>query len=617
MKALFKSEFARYQTYAGLFCLAQIMLWVFVAKVALILEPGSTKNIALMLSVVFAGFGFAILAMSLHRRKNHWAWLMHRPMTASKIHSAISGAHLALLFIGFVLPFTATVTFLDIFTNNVVELRHYLFCLHMMIVVSVAYFCGCFAVLHHSKAAFLAIWSVTYLILRQSSPLINDLLTDFLFLAATYYLARSSFKVDLSKTDNKSLAIILSAVIIQPAVVLLIVATQAFYYHIPLMAMGEHPDDDLTLNAYSNFNKKDTDQQFSHLLNLSNNPQAKALERQMELAEFTALQTRNRYSDIKHQLFVKDNQFALIDGAEGNLWVFSHQLMVYVGRNVSVDEFKGYLGRRGFIEKDQQLTEQDRFIAVPGTDGQRFITDGNRLLAVDFTLKELTLRHQIEPTDVYVAAPEMAFDKLWLKTQKALHIVDATDFTQSHAEVASEHVINHPVDSNRHLGIKLSEVPEGFLVLYASYHLNGYAQGGAQLSYIKHDGDKEILAQTEFESLQVPSWLYHQQFILSPFVLNLLDGSIGTILQMNSFPPKGSQYFWQQGQSNQIIGLSVLLALISAVLTWILSARKALNTRTRGLWTTMNLILSLPGLLAFVLYHRSITAKTVKGVEHV
>lgn len=614
MLDLFKSEFARFRLFAWLFCAAQVMAWIMVGKITEILQPGSSKNVLMMLSVVFAGAAFALLTMTLHKRKSHWAYLVHRPMPIDKIHLAVSLAALALLFIGFVLPFTLTLLYLDMFTENVVEMRHYLYCVHMMLVAAMAYFCGSFAVLTPSKGAYLAIWSVTFLILRQSTPVYFDLLIDVVFVAVGYYLARYAFKIDLSTFNERKLGIVFSALVLQPAIIVALVLSQGIYYHIPLMAMGAHPDDDSSRNAFHTYRGKETLEQFSQLLAQSQHPKAAQLKRQLALAEFERLATRNQMPSLKHQLFVKDNDYAVAQAKEGIIWVFSHKDMVYVGRDMINEQFRGYLGVRGFIADGKALEAADRFTRIPRIFGANLIAAGNQLLEVDFKRKALFVRHQLEAGDLYVATPVAAFDKIWLKSQKALYILDQTDFTKSSDTLTADYMYPHPVDTKVDVGIDFTEVPDGYLVLYGSRNFNGYAKGGATLVFIPHESKPAGLATVAFNRQQVPDWIYFQKFIFSPIFNNLVEGTIGTILQFRPLPPEGERYFWQQKLNVGVYWFTVLLALLSAVATWLLSARREISKSNRLLWTVLNLVLSLPGLISFVLLTTS--AQSAKGARN-
>lgn len=598
---IFKSEFARYRLYAWLVCVGQIMLWVMVARIRPILEPGSTKNVLLMLSVVFAGFTLALLSMTINKRKSQWAYLVHRPLAIEKIHLAVSLAGLTLLCVGFVLPFTAVVLFLDLFTHNVVEMRHYLYCLHMLLVAAMAYFCGTFAVLTPGKGAYIAIWSVTFMILRQSNPVWFDLLVDVAFVAVGYYVARCAFKVDLSTFNDSKTGLVVSALILQPALMVILVLSQGLYYHIPLMAMGAHPDDDPTRNAYSTFKHKEVREQFSTLLLKSEHPKAIQFNRQLELAEFEGLTTRNQLPSLKYQLFVKDNDFGVVEPDTDILWVFSHTQMLFSGRTMETDEFKGYFGPKGFIASADEVKEIERFGQVPRLFGANLVAVGNRLLEVDFKRKEVRLKHQISEGDRYVATPVIAFDKVWLKSEKRLYVVDQTDFMSSFEPVEAKHVIPFPVNTALDVALDFTEVPDGFLVQFASRNYHGYAKGGASLLFVPHESNFESLASIRFDAQQVPDWIYFQQFMLSPVVMNMVEGALGTILQFRPLPPEGERFFWQQSHSRSVYWLSLLLAVFSTIATWLVATRRGIVGTNKSLWTGLNLVLSLPGFIAFML----------------
>ena len=606
---LFKSEFKRYHKAAWLVFVAQMMVWAMIGKISIILAPASQKLMYFVLTTGIGGFAFALLSMGLHTRKSHWAYLLHRPLAVHKIHLALTGAALLLLFIGLVLPFTVVLVFLDMFTDNVVDLRHYMYCVHLFGIAGVAYFCGCFAVLTPSKGAYLAIWPVTYLMVGESKSAGIDLLIDAVFIAVTFYAARLAFKPNVSVISPRKRSIVVSTLILQPAIVLVMVAAQALYFHLPFSVIGAHPRLDTSTDSLQNFEKLDHQIQYDRLLENIKHSKGVAsfdkasLQRQVTVGKFKTVIESTAVvanpNDIKDQLFMKDEGFSIPDPHNEQSWVFSHDQMLFIGRN-KLGKTESLLGLSGFADSTKSAKPQP-FNAVPVLVGGEFIGVNNQLFRIDFEQKKLNLLHTLTAGEFYMSPVNRMFDSVVVASNKSVYLFDDVDFMTADTTLIAKLVIEHPVDALLGLNITMTEVKSGYLLRVSSPHFSGFNQAGASLGFMPHEGEAMYLSKLTFTERQLPAFIEFQSFMLSPIVINLLNGVLPSIVAEDNDKIKPYRYFWQRQYGLAVYLFCLFGAVFSAATTWIIASKINMNKSNRAVWTLMNAVLALPGLVAFLL----------------
>ncbi|MCJ8275046.1 MAG: hypothetical protein MJK04_37295, partial [Psychrosphaera sp.] len=150
------------------------------------------------------------------------------------------------------------------------------------------------------------------------------------------------------------------------------------------------------------------------------------------------------------------------------------------------------------------------------------------------------------------------------------------------------------------------EVKNGYLLRYTSPHFFGFNQQGASLGFIPHEGEAKHLAKLAFTERQLPAFIEFQSFAFSPILSNLLNGTLPSIVAFENDKVKPYRYFWQRQYGMGVYLFCLFGAIFSAVITWVLASRMlkndgTMNKSNRLVWTLMNAVLALPGLVAFLL----------------
>jgi len=603
---LFCSEFKRYRLAAIVILIGQLVLWTLYSRFDPVLIPRSEKHAFLVFSCLFGGIFFAAISIGLHKRKNSWTYLVHRPLATNKIHAAISCAGLAVLFIAFVLPFLIIICYMDLVTNAIVEFRHYIYMLHLFLIATVAYFLGQFAMLTPNRLVFASLWILTYLIISNQEPVSYFAIVDMTFLATAIYLAHRSFKVNLATYSEDKGVIILSAVVLQPALLVALLSLQAFYYHIPLNIIGAHPNQvELAKEesgSYRQFVRNELPEMFQQVLATSSSSIAESLTRQVTLAEFEDFSRASYRVPQRQGMFMHEStrHFMLSDG-ESASWYFSHKDMLFVGYDNISNDIIGYLGPRGFISVGQTISEQDRFEHVAIGVNQRYIQTKRSIYRVDFVHKRIDLKHTLTgENEVYRTVFKPMFDVTAIQSNKATYFFNQVSFNDTFNSEIPSHVIKHPAAITYKLDTTITQTTDGYVLIYLSHHLLGADKAGATLVYAPHEGDTQILATLAF-SQTLPALIHYQRLMISPIVLNILDNTLISAVHFPDELPKQQGYFWLRDIPTIVTVFCIFAALVSAFTIYWLANRCTVSNSNKWLWTTIGLLCGIPGLIAFLL----------------
>lgn len=610
MFSLFISEFKRYQTAAIILCLVQIGLWHVLSRLQMILHPGSEKHAALVLSCLFGGLLFALLSIGLHKRKNNWTYLVHRPLAINKIHMALSLAGLALLFVAFVLPLLTVMIALDLFTDNVVEMRHYLYSVHLFFVMATAYFAGQFIMLHPSKVAFAIVFVFLYLVERNHSPLAYEMSVDALLACLTAYVAHSAFKLNLSTYSTKTTALVISVILLQPAALIGFLMLQAVYFHIPMTIFGldplnKKPSGEMP-KTYTEFIQQDLPAKTKQLLSLAQDERSSSLSRQATFTEYKPISRNKVYFADRNGLFMNDKtkEFMLIDSTNKTFWVFSHHHMMYVGRDFHQENVIGYFGPEGFVSTLNSAASNNRFEYVPIVVSGQNIQTKKRFFKVVFEQQDIYLIHQLLGEEEYITSINQAFDLFALLSDQQSYLFNSVRFSDAETLVEPTHVVPHPSQITGAFSIDMAEVTDGFMLLYKGRHLGGTEKPGAAIVYQPHEASHSLLAKHVFADKLYPELIQNQKFMLSPIVMNIIDDTLTSALHFSFEPPRNEGALWRRHISAQVLYFMILAALFSAIATYFLAKKIGLPNKTKWLWVFLNLICALPGLATFFVLNK-------------
>jgi hypothetical protein len=606
---LFKNEFKRFLMPALVMMIVHLAVWGLVYTQKPILQNHIAQSSILNIMMILGGLLFGVLQMYLHRRKNNWTYLLHRPLSVETIHIALVAAAALLMFIAVILPFALVLVSLDLFSSQPVELRHYLFLLHMIALTLSCYLIGTYTALSSNKGALLTLGLVFLMIDSKHSTAFLTLATDLIITGIVFGLSRLSFKENLGRPFKNKRHTFIAALVIQPALAFIVVFTQTLYYHLPLMLLDLHPDQatkEQNEGYLSILWMMENDERVKMLLENSKKTTEykEQLVAQVKLATSEGIDGRPSLTPVRGELFYKDKSYGLTDEANNKQWIFSHSKMLFEGRNIQSGEQVGYLTKVGFLEANTELNNNVRFSTIPTLTDNKYVQTENTIYSVDFDEQLMEVKHQLIDGEIYQSEIMFSSDTALfiILSDKAMYLFEPSEFSEDNVYTEPSHRVNHPMPLGYDTAIRYSVLIDGYLIEYRSSQFYGFEKPGATLVYAKHDGLNEVISEMSFIDYRpIPRLVTNSDYWASP----IINGYLFSFIQ-GLYNPYDERYltldnFDKRIYDKDVYLLCILLALFSAWSTYFIASKMPMDKSTRNFWIVTNLIFGIPGLLAFLL----------------
>lgn len=602
MLELFRCEFRRYALWSILVCVSAICLLFFLSKLKPLFEA-STEQSALTSVIMFLGsFLFGFLQMFLHKRKNHWTFLIHRPLSPGRIYLSLMSSGAVCLVIALFVPWL-TVTFIhDLFTGHVIDNRHYLYAFFALFTAFFAYLVGNLTAISSYKGSFTAL-IMLYLILdaNPKTPFLQ-MLPIIILCAMFVYLNLVSFRVDLKKPLDNALPIVLITSVTSFAMIFLLLLSTTIFYHIPRFIAGNHPDNNPVAGSYHALWQFEQGEQAEYVLQNSDYGLKEQLVDQLELAEMEYLRIRPWNFMQPGQVYTRDVQYALEHNQTNSIWQFSHDSMLLEGREKLSSEPLGFLGKNGFVTKAEDIGEADRFTSVPFLVRDRFLVTSDAIYELNYEERSFLIKHQPGAGEYYVSGPQITDLFVYVVTNKQTYIFNRSVLLDEFQVAEAEYVIPHPASVYEIDFAKAYRMVDGYVMWYQGRFLNGYDQSGVHMTYARLDGQIEQIASREFTQYPHPPWIRHFDVMISPLlylvqvqVYHFLEPEVKTSLYLPT------SQVWRQMDKHGTSYVAIALNLISLLVAFILLHRQHNSLQVNISWYVMIGIIGLPALACLVL----------------
>lgn len=601
MLALFKAEFIRYQKWAVLLLLLQLMLWLYLSKISDLLDPNNTRVTIVQLLLLISCLAFGLVQMYLHKRKSHWAQLLQRPRPSGKIYLALAAAAIANILIAVPLAWLLVVVGLDSFTNAVVDQRHYAFIPFSTGLAILAYLLGSFIMLSASRGAFmLVILLVPFIVLTN-----QDLWLIFSVMLAVIsylgYLNFISFKPALTEHPKSRLSTFLIAVPMQMMIVYLIVFSAVIFYHIPQAIIGDHPAMEQLEGTYEYWRKSvPQEERIGYLLKDTESENKAWYGNQAQLAQFNVIDTGIIDFAKEGQLHSNDKQYSLSHNSSRSLWVFSHDEMLLQGSEQGSGKIIGWLGRQGFINTIDKVTDADRFTNVPYLLQDKFIVTENTIFQIDFDDKTLSIKSQMQGGERFVGLPQFNKNHVILVSTEQTYLFDREDFFEEFELAVPTYKLPHPVSLEQISLIESYRLVDGFILSYMGYNYHGFDRPGAEIFYAQLDGQMEKIHQTEFKQHSFPDVIRHLSYIVSPLYYPLYR-SFFHMGESTANRQSSIAEIYSRKMPMTVKVCAIILQLLTTITVFIMASRIHLTTKNKLVWTILTAFVGLPALLSFLL----------------
>lgn len=600
MLQIFKSEFLRYRTWTLVALVAVLAAYSFLAKLFPFLSAPPELTAISYIIAVGGSLAFGLVQMLLHRRSNHWTYLVHRPLPPKHIFFGLSLAGMLSIALVLVVPWLVMVIGIDAFTITVVDNRHYTYILFMLFCALTGYLVGTLSALNPSKGAILL--AILLLIIMNPRPS-NDLaqyVPMLTVLTVLFALNIVSFKPDLSTHVRRPWAIVLMALPMCYALSYGLALSTAVYYHIPRFIMGTHPDNHPVNGTVEYLWSVRGADRVAYALEGSSNPRADYYVKQAKLAEEDWISTGAWTYPREGQLHTQDLQYSLTPKGTSQTWQFSHDEMLMVGYSSIGQEALGAIGMRGFLSSADEASPEDRFKSVPLMIGEKFLATPNALYQVNFTERQLDIKHTPEAGDYYIGRPQMGENYVALVTNKHVLMFDPSAMQDDYETAEPDYVIAHPVPVSNVRFIDTYRLVDGYLLIYRGANFFGFDEPGSMVVHAKLGGGAEIVHTRHYSVQRHPAWVRHFMEMISP-TLHLMDNSY-----LNTIEPTNADYISPRELLARTYPTSIywgagILMVLSALVIVVLSRRLRLRRAQMITWASLGAILSVPAVVAFLL----------------
>lgn len=603
MYTLFLAEFSRYRRWAFFLLLVQLGFWAFIARLGPLLSVGAGIRAASFLAVVLCALVFGFMQMRLHRRKNDWTYLIQRPIALRQIYLALAGAGLACLAIAVPTAWLIMVAGLDLLSNTVVDSRHYYHGIFAFFAGSCAYLAGSLIALSASRGTVLIIGSLTLVVTDISANTRLTLLIAIALIALLMYLNACAFKADPKVHFEKTAEIVFLSVPMQFGIAFVLLLLTSVFYHLPRFFIGNHPDNHPVAGAYNYLWSLDEKDRAAYLLKGSEGNGQQALIRQAQLADHVRLSHSLDRLPKRGQLHFLDDQISFVDSDRNTHWTFSHDLMLLQGNHTVSGAIQGFIGRRGFLDAADTISDNDQFATVPFLIADRFLQTPQRLYELDFEDRLLSVKFAVPGTDKLIQKPIFEEHFVALDGIENIYLFDSQDFAETQLMVSPEYTITHPPIYRDSAVIEMYRNVDGYLAVYHASQLQGFDTPGAKVIYAPLDGPAEILQDIVFPYRVHPAVIEHFDFAVSP-VLNTSKQAIFRAINPDDRRFSTLAESVSAAMPASVLVTAILLTFASVFGIVFLARRIDLDRSRTVLWTLMALLLGLPALLSFGLMNR-------------
>jgi hypothetical protein len=486
------------------------------------------------------------------------------------------------------------------FSDKVVDTRHYAFALHLTFSCIACYLVGTLTALYRSKFVILVFYVLMAIFFPEPTNTLAQYGPVILILCALIYLNLQCFKADLNAPLQSPFALtLLISGTSYGAAILLIFAT-VLGYHLPKSLSGDHPDVNPPEGSMRLVWKDNFEQGISYVLADSNHPQAAHYGAQASLAELGYVPFNKFRAPRQRQFHRFDYADSLYDGDTDTVWKFSHDEMVLVGINYKTGLATGVIGMRGAISTLSEVTEADRFKTVPHLSGGQFLSTETALYALDFASQSLILKHQTGVEDPYTSSLWIGPKSAIISTEKRLLIFDIATLSDNYSQLHVDYEFVLPESVKNAEQAYSFQVADGFVLLFMGENYFGFDRHGAEVFVTRLDGTFEKLGSREFTVYDHPAWIRHYNFMIAPFIF------VTEEILMHSIDPYEPRFLSPaqikaQDYPTSIYTIAIVLQLLSIAAVAYLARKQGLAAKVKHTWLSLSVVLGLPALVSYLL----------------
>lgn len=454
MLDLWKAETLRFRSACLICAVLHVGVLLFYGR---IIDP--LQQPLLVYQVVAALYWLIGLSLGLYqiggyRRPGSWLQLLHRPLAAPRIATALLAAGGCCLLLAIALPVLLMVCSQLAQSGRVVDLRHFQLPLAAGLTALVGYVSAAYLLLAPRRySAMVVLFSLWLLVAPAGGPLY--LLLQLLCLAVLFALLLTVFKPQHATLPRRIGPVLLTAAPLVLGVYLLLSFGLSMSWQTLWMMGGNHPlNGGARPGSYLHASRSESPTLIDAGLAVVQHSQAELWRTQLSLSETLSL--RHEFDSRTPPGHMSNPQPLEFDDARLHVrHSFSQDQMRFTTRSLLDNTAQASLGIG-----EQQLP----FAHVPLPISDTQMVAGNALYDYDSATRRISLRLQLADGESIVSAPTVHGDLVYVLSDQALYGFDALAFQHSAAMLQPQLRLGLPVPAAELDRIDLFDVLDGQIV---------------------------------------------------------------------------------------------------------------------------------------------------------
>jgi len=596
MKDLFHSEWRRFRRLALIVALAHALVLLFLSRLTNVLQLGYEDHAVMLAVYMVFGLILAVLQIGSYRKPSQWLWLIHRPLAPSRIFAALALAALGALALAVFLPLLLFVLATDLVTAQVVDSRHYVALILIMAFTLMAWLAGALACVSRHKATSAVLIAPLLLAMHLASVWVL-LLPVFACLAWLAWIAMHGFRADREAPIVRPSVLLLTALPLQLSFFLLAFQLSKFAFEAADLVRSSYPSKTvLATDADAEAQMRSMSQNFViDGLKDSRDPRVASWRQQLPLLDVADITPDIERFPVRHQI---SNLGALWwDEKRSIEWTFSHDRMMFHGRDPKTGADRGWWGTAG------AATPAAAFAQIPV-----FGMTSNLLYAIDDTTQRQHELVRLPQGEWFVARPVRALDRMLLLTNKRVLAYRSDWRTSSpYSRPQLDWQVAAASGDEQPISISVVELLDGWLVslfYYPGQEFDGFeslASPWQQVVHVGTDGTTKVVGERRKirgvdislgNSIAVPKaswWLSPPLYVLGRWPESALDEGLTQPPQFAPLP-----------EVRMFYPVAMALMLISLALGYWWLREAPVSAARRRLWLTSCVLLGLPAFLSLI-----------------
>ncbi len=339
---LFKAELLRFRGWAIAYAVLHLLVLAFLTRVLDLAQQALLVYRAFAGVYALTGLLLGLYQMGGYRRPNIWLNLLHRPLPTWQVAIALVGAGAVTLMLAIAVPALMIAGGQEAFTARVVDLRHWLLPLAVLLIALCTYLAGAYSMLGGKRHAVL-VMVLPLLIWSSPASGLGALMVLVVLVAWLGVLVAFAFKHDLSAPPRSPLAVVLTALPVQmgACAVLMVVG---FAFEFVWIALGTHPRNSTPPpGGYVEASRSEGAALFQAGLRGRDDAQTQLLREQVGISEVVPLRGRYDQLPLRNEL-TNQAPMEFEDVTRRVRWIFSHDTMRFQGVRLADGRAYGQLG---------------------------------------------------------------------------------------------------------------------------------------------------------------------------------------------------------------------------------------------------------------------------------